>query len=159
MRRRRAAEGFTLIELLIAVAVLGIIAAIAIPNLLRALEKGRIARLAADLRTFEKGFLESALDADDFPPDSHLETPYPLKNRHGTESYLPIRAWLAPEPFGGISNRDGPDFHPHAGISLHATSATVEQAVRIDEVLDDGDLATGSFRLTANDRYTWIIDE
>lgn len=48
--RRRGQEGFTLIELLIVVAIIGIIAAILIPNLLDALQKAKQKATVADVR-------------------------------------------------------------------------------------------------------------
>ena len=64
MRRDR---GFTLIELLIVVAIIGIIAAIAIPNLLNAINRGRQKRTMADMRTIATSIEAYAVDNSFYP--------------------------------------------------------------------------------------------
>ncbi len=65
-------KGFTLIELLIVVAVIGIIAAIAIPNLLNAIDRGKQKRTMADLRNMGTAIEEYSVDNNFFPIASSL---------------------------------------------------------------------------------------
>lgn len=64
MRRQK---GFTLIELLIVVAIIGIIAAIAIPNLLNALNRGRQKRTMADIRSIGTAIESYQVDNNFYP--------------------------------------------------------------------------------------------
>ena len=50
-RRRNRTRGLTLVELLIVIAIIGIIAAIIIPNLLDALQRAKQRRTMSDIRT------------------------------------------------------------------------------------------------------------
>lgn len=65
--------GFTLIELLIVVAIIGILAAIAVPNFLNAQTRARIARTYSDLRALSTAMEQYALDNNKHPVNnSHL---------------------------------------------------------------------------------------
>ena len=63
----RKQKGFTLIELLIVVAIIGIIAAIAIPNLLNAIDRGKQKRTMADMRSIGTAVESYAVDNNFYP--------------------------------------------------------------------------------------------
>jgi type II secretion system protein G len=67
MRIRLNRKGFTLIELLIVVAIIGIIAAIAIPNLLNAIQRGKQKRTMADMRAVGTAVEAYAVDNNYYP--------------------------------------------------------------------------------------------
>ena len=66
MKKRES--GFTLIELLIVIAIIGILAAIAIPNLLNAVQRGKQKRTMSDMRTVATALEAYAVDNNVYPP-------------------------------------------------------------------------------------------
>lgn len=63
-------RAFTLIEILIAVAVVGILAAIAIPNYSRYVEKAKVAQAVSDIADISIHVMRYMSDNNSTPPDS-----------------------------------------------------------------------------------------
>jgi type II secretion system protein G len=64
---KRNSKGFTLIELLIVVAIIGIIVAIAIPNLLNAIQRAKQRRTMGDERSIATAIEAYAIDFNRYP--------------------------------------------------------------------------------------------
>jgi len=89
---RKRQKGFTLIELLIVVAIIAIIAAIAIPNLMTALQKGRQKRTMGDMKTIANGLESYDVDNAMYPNASDMAG---------------LRQYLSPFYIQSFPSRDG----------------------------------------------------
>src|SRR5512140_712723 len=68
-------KGFTLIELLIVVAIIGIIVAIAIPNLLNAIQRAKQRKSMGDIRSIATAVEAYAVDFNRYPPAGGVTYP------------------------------------------------------------------------------------
>ena len=64
-------NGFTLIELLIVVAIIGVLAAIAVPNFLNAQVRAKVAKCVSNMRTVSQGLEMYFLDKNTYPHRGH----------------------------------------------------------------------------------------
>ena len=79
-QKRRS--GFTLVEIMIVEAIIGLLAALALPSFAKARTQARVSRMANDLRIFGDGFQLYAMNTGLFPVDTHNTLP------PGMEDYI-----------------------------------------------------------------------
>ena len=72
MKVARGRYGFTLVEIMIVVSIIGMLALLAIPKMLRAREKSIATTIARNLTTFGDGFDLYNLEQGGYPPDTHI---------------------------------------------------------------------------------------
>ncbi len=101
MRRKRDQKGFTLIELLIVVAIIGIIAAIAIPNLLNAIDRAKQKRTMADIRSMGTATEAYAVDVNFYPRNVSSLT---VVDGTGNSN---LGKWVSPVFIRSIPGQDG----------------------------------------------------
>jgi general secretion pathway protein G len=100
---RKKEAGFTLIELLIVIAIIGILAAIAIPNLLNALQRGKQKRTMSDMRNLATAVESYNVDNNVYPnatcPGGVFTAPVAAGNLTSASWTLLTPTYIAQPPY------------------------------------------------------------
>jgi general secretion pathway protein G len=103
-RIHRSARGFTLIEIMVVVVIIGLLAALIVPNMFKNIEKAQVTKVKSDIQAIETALTMYKLDNYKYPStDLGLGA---LKTRPNDPT---VRNWRE----GGYLNRDSKDPWDH----------------------------------------------
>ena len=153
-----ARRAFTLVEILIVVVIIGILAAIVVPQFSSMTEESRRAAFAGSMKHMTDSMLMYYTRTLDFPEDAASGRLPP-----SLIGYMRISEFEKDTPVGGVWDveRDEASIISAVGVHFNDPFTRRDDAAmaEIDAIFDDGDVETGAFRRIALDRYYCVIAE
>ncbi len=149
--RRRT--GFTMVEILMVVMIIGLLAAIAIPTMVRMRQKSQVIRFIRDIGVASAAFEMYRLEHKEYPPDT-MAGVVP----EGMAPYLQGIRWTQETAIGGLWGWDVGRFGFRASIAVLVGGSARDEVWReVDRRMDDGDLESGRFRRRSNG-FTYVVE-
>lgn len=165
--RLRSTAGFTVLELMVAVAVISIVMALAVPAFQKLQAKSRTAAIVNDFRVFSTAFQTYAVENGGWPPEAAIGAmPTGMSQNIST-------AFTRVTPMGGKYNWENNQmqlfgFRPRAAIAINSatgaplslTTNTINMLYALDLAIDNevGGWSTGHFRLNGNILPLFVVE-
>ena len=150
--KKHCGRGFTLVEMMIVVAVVGLLATMAIPSMVKARRVSQSNVMFSDMRTAAGAFEMYAMEVGDYPPNSG-----PGVVPTGMADYLGDFDWTSPNSVDGLWNWDLNRHGFRAGVSVSQVGVPADVMQKLDERVDDGVLSTGIFRSRPGG-YAYVLE-
>jgi prepilin-type N-terminal cleavage/methylation domain-containing protein len=148
IRARNRQKGFTLIELLIVVAIIGIIAALLIPNFLDALQKAKQKRTVADMRNIGTAMFSWLTDQVGAAAAGAAATEIDMGS-YKTITSTDLTSVLVPQYVQSIPDKDGWKENYH--YYLETVSVLQQNVMAIGSGGRGGTFTAGSYTVTGFD--------
>lgn len=150
-----------MVDVMMSVMITSMVIAVVVPRLTSTKRQARATAIMNDFRTFGAAFDGHAQEMGAYPAEVGVaEMPAAMAGRMNQET------WSRETPIGGQYNFDNDQTHYgtryKAVIAVNGTTAfPLEQDVElwevIDQMLDDGNLMSGSFRLGAGNEPIYVL--
>jgi len=139
---------------MIVVVIIGLLAVMGMPAFQKARQRTQNTRIANDLRKFADSFETYSMEHGEWPADTN-----PGELPPEMDGYIAQVKFETRTVYGGNYDWEGPGaFVFTAAISIRDSNLQAPQAEGIDEILDDGNLGTGTFR-DIGGAYAIILEE
>jgi general secretion pathway protein G len=148
-------RAFTLVEILIVVIILGILAAVVVPNFVSASESARQSAFVSDIRVFSDAAVLHKAQTGEWVDDGGSGMVPP-----GFAGYIDQDQWERGTSLGGLWDAERNSFGVRSAIGVHFMNGDDRgdaYMTEVDAIFDDGVLATGGFRRLAAERYYAVI--
>lgn len=143
-------RGFSLVELVVVIMILGILAAIAVPNFIKTSKKSSTSAAARQLRVIDDALNRYYFENQTWPPSSTTGTvPKQLL------TYIDDSSFSGPTFLGGTAAWVYSEPKNYGKLEVTGSTATLAQYLEIDAAIDDGVARTGRLR---GNGTTWQLD-
>jgi general secretion pathway protein G len=153
--RKAGQKGFTLIELLIVIAIIGIIAAMLIPNLIDALQKTKQKRTMADMRIVGTAMFSWMTDQVGAAAAGQGSSNVAIGSYGAVKSVAAIQSVLVPQYLQDIPSLDGWKF-PYQyflkNTTVHERQVMLIRSRARDNAFDSSEYSVTSFDPTDYDQ-------